>query len=364
MHVLHVAQPTTAGVPSVVRLLARDQVTHGLRVSVASPQDGDLAGWVREAGADWHRWEAGRSPGPAVPVETWRLDRLVHALSPDLVHLHSAKAGLAGRLALRGRVRTLFQPHAWSFEAVTGPAARAATAWERVAVRWTDLLVCVSEDEAERGRQAGVRGATVVNPNGVDLDRWTVPTSQERSAARAGLGLGDGPLVVCVGRLARQKGQDVLLAALPRLRVAAPGVQVALVGDGPDRASLSGQPDVLLRGACADVRPWVRAADVVAVPSRWEAGVPLVALEAMASGRPVVLADVAGASAVRGVAEVVPVDDPDALADALSLVLRDPARAADAGRHGRAHVERLHDQADTARRARDAYTAVLVDGRH
>lgn len=359
MHVLHVAQPTTAGVPSVVRLLARDQVDHGLRVSVASPQGGDLDAWVREAGAAWHRWEAGREPGATVPRETVQLRRLVHALSPDVVHLHSAKAGLAGRLAVRGQIPTLFQPHAWSFEAVRGAAARAAVVWERFAARWTDLLVCVSEDEAERGRRAGVRGRCVVNPNGVDLGRWTVPDEEQRRAARAALALPDGPLVVCVGRLARQKGQDLLLAALPLLRAQVPGVRVALVGDGPDRASLSAGADVLLPGARPDVRPWVWAADVVAVPSRWEAGVPLVALEAMASGRPVVLSDVAGASEVRGVASVVPVEDVGALADALVRSLRDPAWAADAGVHGRAHVERLHDQAGTATRARQAYAAVL-----
>ena len=75
--------------------------------------------------------------------------------------LHSAKAGLAGRLALRGRRRTVYVPHAWSFEAVQGAVGRASTVWEAAASRWTDMVVCVSEDERRRGREAGVFRADV-----------------------------------------------------------------------------------------------------------------------------------------------------------------------------------------------------------
>ncbi|NEA48622.1 glycosyltransferase, partial [Streptomyces sp. SID10815] len=66
---------------------------------------------------------------------------------PDLVHAHSAKAGLAGRLAVRGRIPTVFQPHAWSFEAVGGATAALALRWERWGTRWAARTVCVSEAE-------------------------------------------------------------------------------------------------------------------------------------------------------------------------------------------------------------------------
>ncbi|MCF2435668.1 glycosyltransferase [Streptomyces thinghirensis] len=80
-------------------------------------------------------WPATRSPGPALVSEVRRLARVIEDVRPDLVHAHSAKAGLAARLAVRGRVPTVFQPHAWSFEAVGGAGAALALGWERWGVR-------------------------------------------------------------------------------------------------------------------------------------------------------------------------------------------------------------------------------------
>ncbi len=362
MRVLHVTQPTVAGVPVVVRDLVTDQRDCGWDVAVASPADGDLPGWLADLGVPHLPWPATREPGSTVPGEALRLRRLVRDLAPDLVHLHSAKAGLAGRLAVRGGRPTVFQPHAWSFEAAEGTVARVAQAWESFATRWTDLVICVSDDERRRGEQVGVRARTVVLPNGIDLGRYRVAGPDERSRARRELGLEDRPTVVCVGRLARQKGQDLLLDCLPALRTRVPDVQTVLVGEGPDAADLRARATegVVFAGARADVRPWLTAADVVALPSRWEAGLSLVAMEAMALGRPVVSADVAGARTGLGAAgAVVPLEDRIALAEALAARLVDPALAEREGRAGRLTVESSHDLTVTTRRVREAYALVV-----
>ena len=363
MRVLHVAQPTTAGVPAVVRQLAVDQAAAGIEVSVACPPDGDLATWLQDIGVPHLPWQAARDPGPTVPHELRELSELVARAQPDLVHLHSAKAGLVGRLLLRGRTPTVFQPHAWSFEAAEGLQGRAARRWEALAARWTDLLVCVSEGERLRGQQAGVRVLrTLVLPNGVDLARLQPAGLQQRQDARQLLGLPAGPLVVCVGRLARQKGQDLLLAGFPRLLARVPGAGLVLVGDGPDDEVLraAAPAGVRFAGPQADVRPWLAAADVVAVPSRWEAGLSLVTMEAMAMERPVVSSDVAGAAkGLLGSGEVVAVDDPDRLADALARRLLDPALAQREGTMGRRRVVADHDQQHTAPRVRRAYLDLL-----
>ncbi|GAB3321558.1 glycosyltransferase [Geodermatophilus aquaeductus] len=365
MRVLHVTQPTVAGVPVVVRGLARDQQEHGWDVAVASPADGDLPGWLADLGVPHLAWRASRDPGVTVPSEVLRLRRLVREVDPDVVHLHSAKAGLAGRLALRGARPTVFQPHAWSFEAAQGPVARLARLWERSGTQWTHLLVCVSEDERRRGEDVGIRARTVVLPNGIDLERYRSTGAAERVTARRALGLEDRPTVVCIGRLAQQKGQDVLLESLPAVRSRVPDVQVVLVGDGPDADALRSRAgeDVRFVGAQPDVRPWLTAADVVALPSRWEAGLSLVAMEAMALGRSVVSTDVAGArDGLAGAGAVVPREDAAALASALTTRLEDPGLAESEGRAGRVAVESAHDLAVTSRRVREAYETVLAGG--
>ncbi len=326
----------------VVALLAADQVERGWRVAVASPP-GRLGDEVAAAGATWMTWPARRSPGPATLAEIARLRKVVSSVQPDIVHLHSSKAGLAGRLALRGRVPTMFEPHAWSFHAVGGVVGRATVAWERAAARWTSSIVCVSDAEREEGLRIGIDARFDVIPNGVDVGRLLAAGPAERAAARARLDLApDEPLAVCVGRLSTQKGQDVLLRAWPHVRGVFPAARLVLVGDGPMRAQLERNlpAGATLLGHREDVDEWLAAADVVVMPSRWE-GMSLALLEAMARGRSVVAADVAGARDALGrdSGAVVPVADPDELAAAIRARFGDASLTAAEGAANRAAVE-------------------------
>ncbi|MGW7195157.1 glycosyltransferase [Streptomyces chryseus] len=365
--VFHLVQPVEGGVARVVTDLVRAQTSEGLRTVVACPQGGTLASDAAEAGAQVHTWPAVRAPGPRLAGEVMTAARLVRRSRPHVVHAHSAKAGLAGRLALRGRVPTVFQPHAWSFEAVRGREAALALAWERYAARWTSRTLCVSETERETGEVAGIPARWSVIRNGVDLGHFRPDEGAGRAAARAALPLLSGipaaaPLVVCVGRLCRQKGQDVLLRAWRQ--VAAPGARLVLVGDGPDGERLRAEapPGVLFAGASRDTRPWFHAADVVVLPSRWE-GMALAPLEAMACGRPVVLTDVSGARESLPPGQethcLVPPEDPAALATALTALLGDPGLRASLGHAARTHTRSARDVRETAAAVSDLYRELL-----
>ncbi|MFF3319643.1 glycosyltransferase [Streptomyces sp. NPDC003035] len=363
--VLHAVQPGDGGVARVVTDLVRAQLAAGLRVEVACPPDTPLATAVRAEGAGLSVWRAGRDPDPRLVRETRDLARLIRTLRPALVHAHSAKAGLCARLALRGRIPTVYQPHAWSFEAVDGTVAALAGLWERRAARWTHRVICVSDAERRTGEEAGVRAAWSVIHNGVDVARFaTEPTTGETAhpsapGAADGSG-GDGPLVVCVGRLCRQKGQDVLLTAWPAVLAEIPTARLVLVGDGPDRERLraAAPPSVRFAGAVDDTAPWYRAADLVVLPSRWE-GMALAPLEAMASGRPVVVSDVDGAreSLPPGHAPLclVPPEDPAALAAAVARLLGEPELRRSLGHQAHEHVLSRFDVRRTGAAVADVY---------
>lgn len=341
--------------------LAADQVERGQHVVVAGPPD--LAEPARDAGASSVLWSAGRNPGPGALSETRRLARALAAERPDIVHLHSSKAGLAGRLALRGRLPTLFQPHSWSFEALQGPLRSAAIVWERTATRWTNALISVSQDERARGESAGIHANFHVVPNGVELDAFPEASAAERVAARARLGLADGPLAVCVARLSRQKGQDVLVRAWPGVRSRVADARLVLVGDGPAAKELRDEAGagIEFAGAREDVRDWFAAADVVVAPSRWE-GMSIALLEAMACGRTVVAAEAPGMREAlgTGTGAVVAVEDEIALADAVAVRLADPVLAAAEGSAGRRRVEHHHDLTTTHERIAAVYSEVLA----
>jgi glycosyltransferase involved in cell wall biosynthesis len=137
---------------------------------------------------------------------------------------------------------------------------------------------------------------------GVDLNHYHPEGPHRRREARIQLGQPmAAPIVVCVGRVTRQKGQDMLLAGWPSIRDRHPTAILALVGDGPmfEWVRRQAVPGVALTGALYDPRPWYHAADVVVLPSRWE-GLPLTMLEALAIGRSIV------ATAIPGIAEVLP----------------------------------------------------------
>ena len=344
VRILHVSQPVDAGVAVVLADLVEHQSALGWEVHVACPPVGWLVDRLANSDVQVHAWEASRTPGPSSLSEARALRKLARRIAPDVVHLHSAKAGLAGRLALRGSVPTVFQPHAWSFHAAGGSLHRATVLWERLAMRWTDLLIAVSDDELADGARRGIRARhSRVVSNGVDVRRFS---PGDREQARDGLGLSHGPLALCIGRLARQKGQDLVIEAWPRVRASVPGARLAIVGDGPERAALkiSLPPGVSLHPGVAEPTPWFAAADLVVLPSRWE-GMALVPLEAMASARSVVGFHVSGvAESIGDAGATVPVEDVEALADEIALRLTDPALAAQEGLRGRQRAVEKFDR--------------------
>ncbi|WP_221352830.1 glycosyltransferase [Streptomyces beigongshangae] len=364
--VLHVSQPVDGGVARVVTDLVRAQLAAGAEVTVACPGSGGLAAAVGALGCGVRHWPATRSPGPGLAREVRSLRRAVREVRPDVVHAHSAKAGLAVRLAVRGRMPTVFQPHAWSFEAAGGATGLLALAWERLGARWASRLVCVSEAERRTGERSGIGGRWSVIPNGIDLDGFQPAPA---GTVRAGIPLLDevgpaAPLVVCVGRLCRQKGQDVLLEAWHEVTRRVPDARLVLVGDGPDAGTLRARApgSVLFAGAVADPAPWYRAADLVVLPSRWE-GMALAPLEAMACGRPVVVSDVDGARESlppdQGPRCLVPPEQPGTLAAAVAGLLLDPPLRESLGRQARRYATTTHDVRRTAAAVADVYRDLI-----
>lgn len=353
LDVLIVSQPVSYGVAVYVRQLTEGAVAAGHHVTVACPGSdrGPLAGWIESAGAKHERLNMAREPALRDVFDVWSLRRL--AKGRDVVHLHSSKAAALGRAAVaslgRHRPAVVVTPHYWSW-LVGGRLARLYRWIERRLAHRCDVIVAVSEREAAEGRAVLRTAADRITliQSGVDRDRFSP------DGIRADRDL-DAPLIVCVGRLSKQKGQDLAIQALARLRH--PTAVLRLVGAAStDRererledlaGSLGVAERVEWRGETADTAPEFRAADVVIAPSRWE-GMSLVYLEAMACGAAMVVADVAGSEVVAGAGAIVPVDDAGALADAIGALLDDAHRRRQLGEAARER-SRSYDLASTLR---------------
>ena len=340
--VLHVSQPVDGGTASVLQVVAIAGLDHGHDVAIASPP-GQLEHWARRAGVPWTRLDLNREPTIHDLSSLRELRRLL--VEVDLAFLHSSKAGAVGRIACstlrrRRRPACVFVPHAWSWY-VGGRVSRMYRHFERIAALWADAIVTVSRREALDGGSAlsaaGARKIVVIE-NGVDCERFSPPgTRPERASA---------PLVVCVGRLCEQKGQDILVRALAALSDHT--VRLRLVGAGPSEASLRALCHELGIGGrvefvgALDPRPHYWAADLVVLPSRWE-GQSLVLLEAMACGATVVASPAAGSGFGRrhgvvdlGVLEV------DELARTITELLTSPGVCRELGDRARSIVAERH----------------------
>jgi len=364
--VLHVSQPGSEGVANFVRELSVRQRAEGRRVGVVCPPHSRLATTAALAGLETVAWSAERQPGPTLGREVRHLIRTIDRFEPDVVHLHSSKAGMAGRMALRGRLPTVFQPHAWSFQAIEEPLKRLAVTWERRAAPWADAVVTVSDAEKAIASRNGIHGSTVDTtiPNPVDPQLFHPGQSHESETLqlRRSLGLTTQPLVACLGRLCHQKGQDLLIRSWPAVAAAVPGAQLLLVGDGPLRPQLepAAGMDVHFLGDRADIPEILRAVQVVAMPSRWE-GMSLAMLEAMATAKPVVATDVGGAAETigAGAGALVAAGEIERFSGELIRRLIDNGLAGREGEVGRRIVLQRHTMADTVTSMTEVYRRVL-----
>ncbi len=323
---------------------------------VSGPEEGSEGSILPEMRAMGGGLEVTLLPSLGREVNPWRDAAALAALArhfarsgSSLIHTHTSKAGLLGGLAARlaGVPAVVYtaQGHIFAGQgAVPSVTDRPGMrplfmALRRLAEGCSDRVVALTPADLEEQVALGLapREKYAVIPNGVDPEPFShLPSKAE---ARRALGLpAESSLVITVGRLSPEKGQDVLLEALAA--IPDPSIQVVLVGDGPLRASLEArarQPDLAGRvhflGLRKDVPDCMAAADLYVLPSRYEAQ-GMVVVEAMMASLPIVASRVGGVPGIleHGVTGIlVPPADPIALAAAMRLE-PDPVMASRARR--------------------------------
>jgi glycosyltransferase involved in cell wall biosynthesis len=335
--------------------LAAGQAARGHRVSavsLAGEPDGPLAGEFIAAGVAVHRVARKERLDP---VLVGKLARVLRELDADLVHTHNPLALTYGAPAARlARARIVHTKHGMN------PGSQIEKILRRGAARLVAAFVAVSETTAAQAREQGDCDPAKLRviPNGIRLERFR-PDPAVRAAVRTELGIPhDAWVIGSVGRVDEFKNHALLIAAAaPRL---GDRYRVVVVGDGPVLEELArhASPFVTLTGRRMDVDRLLPAFDVFALTSKSE-GLPLVVLEAMAAGLPVVATAVGGLPDVieHGATGLLVPVEVGACAAALDRMSADPDQARAMGARAR-EVALVRYSAD---RMLDDYLAVYRD---
>lgn len=293
-----------------------------------------------------------------------RLCRVMRCFRPDVVHTHRyvLRYALLPALLCRVPVR-VHTVHNVAEKEVDGIGK--LVHW--LAFRLGGVVpVSISQEVARTVRKNYGRAVgTPVIYNGIPTARFARP-ARERTAGARGL------VLLHIGRFAPQKNHRLLVEGCALASREYPSMQLWLVGEGPLRAEVERlvrekglEERVLFLGVRSDVPELLAAADIFVLPSDWE-GLPLVVVEAMAAGKPVI------ASAVGGVPELieqertgmlVPAGDPEALAQAILRLARDPELRRRVGEAARASAVERFDIGRTAREYGELYLRLLEEAK-
>ena len=303
---------------------------------------------------------------------------LLKRLAPDVLHTHSSKTGILGRIAGRlcGVPVVIHTVHGYAFPYATSWLARSIYfLMEYLGGKLGDAFVILNESD----RQIAINKLHIPEnkvhliPNGVDVNCFAKSTGWQRTQIRReNFNLSDDD-VLCVGmvgRLWRQKNPTCLLrAALRVLKQTDKRVQFFFIGDGELRSELEQvisvhglQSQIQVLGWRQDVTALLSGLDIFVLPSRWE-GMPLAVLEAMASSLPVIASDISGnrdlvSHGVNGI--LFESDDDEQLARGIMSLMNAEGMRDEMGVTSRIRVLEHHQIHDRVERMTELYLSLLA----
>ena len=344
---------------TMLTVLGHDRTQYEPMVIAGHPGSWDAQGGMAATEEQRRRLEKERiscviMPSLVRPISPWKdlcalwtLVGILRATRPAIVHTHTSKAGVVGRVAAWfAQVPVIVHtPHGHVFYGHFGPwKSRVFVQIERILCRVTNILVALTSAERDDhlDRAVGRADRFAVIPSGIDVERFRRARVEGRQIPTGFDCPVDATIVGSIGWLTDIKGHRVLVEALDYLKDEFPHLHVVIVGSGGQQEALLAQADSLglrdrihLVGHRDDIERCLAGMDCFVFPSLNE-GMGRALIEAMAAGLPVVASRVGGIPAIVRHEEnglLVAAGDSRALSDALRRILSDPQSADRLGRN-------------------------------
>ena len=346
------AWTSPGGVNTHIASLSTELRHRGHEVRIIAPADGRVEPGVtavgRTVGVPFNGSVARLAFGPRVSA---RIRIALRRARPDVIHIHEPFAPSASVLALVAAKAPVVATFHAAMESRAYRAARIP-----LGPLWRKITVPVAVSQAARTTVESVFGpGPRIIPNGVDCARYADVPPPDPGAKT----------VLYFGRLEQRKGPQVLAEAVPAILERVPGARIVIAGDGPLRKELEGRlgdaatfPGMFSEAERLEL---LAGSSIVCLPAIGGESFGITLVEAMAAGRPVVASEIPGyaeaAGGTRGVVLVEP-GDPDALADAVAGLLRDPDAVVAGGEAARSRA-RAFDWRDVCTRVESVYAEAV-----
>jgi glycosyltransferase involved in cell wall biosynthesis len=297
----------------------------------------------------------------------WDCYKKIKKINPDIVHTHGGTAGFYGRIAafLAGIKSIIHTYHGIHYVHNSKSFSKAIFMFVEQLLVWTTdkiIFVCRSDEKLAAERSLTAQNKSVVIYNGIDVESFARLDNNEVQSSITSVDFGT------VGRLHHQKGHQYLLMAFAIVKKEISTATLRIVGSGELltqlqalAVSLGIEKSVEFSGARTDVKEQILAMNCFVLPSLWE-GLPLVMLEAMAVGKPVI------ATSVDGIVEIarhgeealfVKPADPDQLADAMIKIYSNKELAKKIGNAGTIRVREIFSVQQMVNKTTDVYKKLL-----
>lgn len=327
----------------------------------AVASEGKYAKELKEKGINFYPVEMKRGLSPFFDLKAlFKLYLFFKKERFDVVHTHTPKANLLGRIAAKaaGIKKILATIHGFYFYNMSGIKRWLYVFLNRLGGLCSDKVLIINDYDLKiAGTEGIIRKDKIVYLKGgvgVDVNKYTIPTLEERKQARGKYGLSlEEKILGFIGRVEKEKGIDDILSAAKLLKGSTDGIKYMIIGDGPylheykEKVSKAELKDsFVFTGFIDSTKELFSLFDIFVFPSRRE-GLPVVVMEAMAAGVPVV------ASKVRGCVDIIENNadgflveqgDIDGLVSAVNKLIKSPELLKRFSDSGRMKVERYFDR--------------------
>lgn len=303
IRILHITQ-SNGGVEEYLKMFFKYRDREKFSVELICPKYPSMIKEIEDMDVKVHVVDMKREISPFHDIKAFiEVDNYIKNINPDIIHIHSSKAGVIGRFAAyKNKVLCIYNSHGWAFSMGDNEKKKKVYAFiERICAKITNKIVNISDNERKLALKYKVASADkmITICNGIDLEIYN--TSYNKYEILNSLNIPENAFIIgMVGRITAQKSPETFLNIAEKLSEYIENVYFILVGDGESRIHIEqlilekGLKDkVKITGWTDEVVKYISVFDIGVLTSKWE-GFGLVLAEYMACGKPIVASNVGG----------------------------------------------------------------------